>query len=265
MEKKIFLFLGGLHRSGTSLLHGILRSHPKISGFRNSKVPEDEGQHLQSVYLPAKAFGGPGQFGFDESSFMDEHHPLVSAANAEELFKQWSKYQDLRCTYLIEKSPPNLVRTRFLQAMFSNSLFIMILRHPIAVAYATQKWSGTSIMSLIEHWLLCHERFLADLPYLTNCFVLRYEELVSSPQKRINRVYRFVGLDSVPIEREVHVGMNEKYFETWSKDKTGLLKRLPAAYEVRTNRIGYSLRHLEELLSAPFLGPHNVLRIRGAR
>lgn len=57
--------------------------------------------------------------------------------------------------------------------------------------------------------------------------------------------------------------MNDKHFEKWSKDKTDLLKRLPATFEERANRIGYSLTQIEELLSAPFLGSHTSLRIRG--
>ena len=46
------LFVGGLHHSGTTLLTRALRQHPAISGLRGTGVPEDEGQHLQSV-IPA--------------------------------------------------------------------------------------------------------------------------------------------------------------------------------------------------------------------
>jgi len=77
-----FIFVAGLHRSGTSVLHQILRSHPSVSGFFNTGVPEDEGQHLQTVFRPAMAFGGPGRFGFDPNSYMNEHHRLATAKNA---------------------------------------------------------------------------------------------------------------------------------------------------------------------------------------
>lgn len=81
------VFIGGLHRSGTSLLHEILREHSSISGFHKTGVFKDEGQHLQSVYLPAKAFGGPGRFGFDQAAFMDENHVLATQESAELLFR----------------------------------------------------------------------------------------------------------------------------------------------------------------------------------
>lgn len=54
-----FAILGGLHRSGTTLLFRMLREHPEISGFANNPDAnewlgaEDEGQYLQSVYPPA--------------------------------------------------------------------------------------------------------------------------------------------------------------------------------------------------------------------
>jgi len=53
MDKK-FVFISGLHRSGTSILHRILRSSEGISGFHDTNVPQDEGQHLQSVFNPQK-------------------------------------------------------------------------------------------------------------------------------------------------------------------------------------------------------------------
>src|SRR2546421_6400768 len=148
-DKKRFIFIGGVHRSGTSLLHEMLRSHPAASGFAHTGVPMDEGQHLQSVFPPAKAFGGPGRFGFDPNSFMDEKHSLATRENAAKLWREWAPHWNTAKGVLLEKSPPNLVRTRFLQALFRESSFITILRHPIAVAYATQKWCNTSISSLV--------------------------------------------------------------------------------------------------------------------
>ncbi|MGH7766581.1 MAG: sulfotransferase family protein, partial [Candidatus Binatia bacterium] len=231
MKRKTFLFVGGIHRSGTSLLHEIIQSHPQVSGIQNSQSPENEGQHLQSVFPTARSFGGPGRFGFDERSFMDERHPLATTASAKKIFKQWSPYWDLRRRYLVEKSPPNLVRTRFFQALFRRSLFIIILRHPVAVAYATEKMSGADIASLIEHTLLCYERFLSDLPHLEQCFVLRYEDFVANPKAVMDEVFRFAGLDPAPIHRQIRADVNEKYFKKWENDKPSILTQLPPGCE----------------------------------
>ena len=64
-----FIFVCGLHRSGTSVLHRAIRAHPDISGIDGTKSPEDEGQHLQSVYLPGGKFGGPGAFALAADDF----------------------------------------------------------------------------------------------------------------------------------------------------------------------------------------------------
>ncbi len=123
-----FVFLGGLHKSGTSLLHRLLRAHPLVSGFYKTGVPEDEGQHLQSVYPADAAYGGPGCFAFDERTHLTEHSSLVSRTARTALLNDWGRYWDLSKPVLIEKSPPNLIQARFLQTLFPGAKFIFILR-----------------------------------------------------------------------------------------------------------------------------------------
>ena len=254
MTEKQLVFIAGLHRSGTSLLHQILRSHPTISGFANTGVPQDEGQLLQSVYLPARAFGGPGRFGFDPEAYMDENHPLATEASAKGLLQDWSAYWDISKPCMIEKSPPNLIRTRFLQRLFPDSCFIIVIRHPIAVAYATQKWSKTSIASLVEHSLVCHERFFGDRPYLRRVFVLSYEEFVVQPRQCVQRLCEWLGVENFDFTAEVRSNMNDAYFARWRNDCENqsspayweiqpILSALDA-YEARFNRLGYTLKDL---------------------
>ncbi|MEM9706553.1 MAG: hypothetical protein AAF850_10815, partial [Pseudomonadota bacterium] len=45
-----YLFIIGLHRSGTTLLSRIIASQEWCSGFENTDAPMDEGQYLQSVF-----------------------------------------------------------------------------------------------------------------------------------------------------------------------------------------------------------------------
>src|ERR1700750_2972722 len=78
MEGHPFVFLAGLHRSGTTLLARLLAAHPEISGFSGTDAPADEGQHLQSVYPAAKEYGGAGRVGPAAEADLTETQPLGS-------------------------------------------------------------------------------------------------------------------------------------------------------------------------------------------
>jgi hypothetical protein len=244
----LFVFIGGVHRSGTTLLGQLLAEHGDASGFVNTGVPADEGQHLQTVYPPAREFGGPGKFAFAHDVALTETSPLVSGAH-DRLLAEWSPYWDIGRRVLIEKSPPNLLRFRFLQKVFPGASCVAVLRHPIAVAYATQKWSKTSIPSLLEHWLTAHERFAADQPLLENVLEVRYEGLVADPETTVGALEQSLGLPPHAPETKVEAGSNERYFERWRTESQrpvrGLqLRRAARRLEARANEFGYSLDEL---------------------
>ncbi|GBE11908.1 hypothetical protein BMS3Abin13_00184 [bacterium BMS3Abin13] len=255
--EKRFIFLAGLHRSGTSLLHEILRCHPEISGFANTGVPKDEGQHLQTVYEAAKTLGGPGQFAFNEKAYMDETHELATAQNAETLFGQWREYWDLNCKFLLEKSPPNIIRTRFLQKMFPRSLFVVIIRHPAIVALATRKWCRAGIPSLIDHTLKTYDLFFKDRTFLRDVFVLRYEHFVLEPQASVDNICGTIGVRPFPVNQMVRRDINARYFEEWEQyiqDQGSALFDDVEELERRFNTVGYSIRSQYPIVSKDGLG-----------
>jgi hypothetical protein len=247
VEGHQLVFLAGLHRSGTTLLARLLAAHPEISGFSGTGVPANEGQHLQTVYPTAAAYGGPGRFGFAPESHLTEASPLASAQNARALFEEWSQQWDLARPVLLEKSPPNLLKTRFLQALFPGSAFVVIVRHPIPVSIPTATWRGTRRYDrLIEHWLRCHALFEADRERLDRVHVLTYEQLVGDPAGVLSGIFKFLGLDAIPPSEPVEAGANEKYFSRWRELKRDPLMRayldlVSLRYERRVRRYGYSL------------------------
>ncbi len=110
----------------------------------------------------------------DPRSHLTEESELVTEDNARRLVAQWSSHWDLDRRLLLEKSPPNLVRTRFLQALFPGARFVVVVRHPVVVALSTQKWAGplAGLAPLLEHWIRAHEAFLADVEHLRNVHVV---------------------------------------------------------------------------------------------
>lgn len=253
MTESKFAFICGLHRSGTSLVFKCLRDHPEISGFANTGVPEDEGQHLQSVVPTAKSYGGPGRFGYAQQAYLDETSELATPETAATILEDWSPYWDMDKAVLLEKSPPNLIRTRFLQQLFPNSYFIIITRHPIAVSYATKKWKKISVSGLIQHWLFCHEAFLKDQPFLEKSIMIRYEDFVQKPDQILEDIYTFLALEPAPRHQTVRTDINGKYFQPWYMTQQSLVKRpyyrqILRRYEARVNRFGYSLAKPEATL-----------------
>lgn len=247
MEGHRFVFLAGLHRSGTTLLARLLAAHPEIGGFSGTGVPAEEGQHLQSVYPVAATYGGPGRFGFAPESHLTEASPLATEENARAIYEEWSRHWDLERPVLLEKSPPNLLKTRFLQALFPGSAFVVIVRHPIPVSIPTARWRGTRRYDrMFEHWLHCHSLFEADREHLARVHVLQYEQLVRDPAGLLREIFEFLELDPIPPSEPVQPGANEKYFRQWRdlKRDPGMrayLDLVSLRYERRVRRYGYSL------------------------
>ena len=250
-----FVLLCGLHRSGTTLLFRMLREHPAMSGFTNNQVPtewlalEDEGQFLQSVYPPGIVYGGPGSFAFAPDAHLTEDSDLLTPENKAQLAMDWFPYWDLTKRFLLEKSPPNILMTRFLQSALPNASFVCIVRHPVAVSLATTKWSHRSLDQLIEHWLVAHEIYEKDTAHLKRSKTIKYETLIGDPAGTLCDIYAFLGVEPHPTTFEAKTEHNERYFAQWrdmiNSPETGpAVKEWIARYEPRVRAFGYSLQDL---------------------
>jgi hypothetical protein len=211
------VFVCGLQRSGTSVLAHNIGRLENCTSFKNTGVLEDEGQYLQDVYPPDGAYGGPGRFGFDPRAHLTECSKLLTPENIAKLRSSWHSHWDERKTICLEKTPGNLIGTRFLQAAFPNAYFIVIRRHPVPVSMATQKWSLSSLHSLFEHWLRCHDLFDQDRQYLTHVYELTYEDYVENPAKYHKQIADFIGTKCVSDQMEsLSAAYNRRYLKRWS-------------------------------------------------
>jgi len=196
----------------------------------------------------------------------------LTPENVSKLRASWHKYWDNAKRIYVEKSPSNLLATRFLQAAFANSYFIVIRRHPVPVAMASQKWkfNVTSIDNLFRHWLHCHALFEGDRKYLKRVYELKYENYVEDQDKYHNEIAAFIGTqvpeppkdDTFRIVlqwrnptglRVPEKGMektspihNQKYLDRWHKLLTEspfriYYRYLVRKYESQFNQYGYSL------------------------
>jgi hypothetical protein len=267
-----YVFVCGLARSGTSVLGRNIARLENCTGFANTGAGSDEGQFLQGVYPIAAVYGGAGRFGFDPRAHRTETSELFTPENVARLRASWHAYWDKSKKICVEKTPGNLLMTRFLQAAFPNSYFVVIRRHPVPVSMSTQRWkiNLTSLRSLFEHWLHCHTLFEEDKRYLRHVYEVRYEDYVEDPDKYHQEIARFIGTRVLepPSEdnyryvtqwanptglRVPECGMektsrayDKKYFDRWSKLLNNSLfksyyRYIAIRYEPLFARYGYSL------------------------
>jgi hypothetical protein len=243
-----FLFVAGLHKSGTTVLTDALKEHPDISGFCATGFPKDEGQFLQDVFPSASEFGGPGEFGFHDEMHLTEESPLLTSQNKDRIFAQWGRHWNLSKSVLLEKSPPNILKTRFLQELFPRTFFVLIMRHPVATSCATMKWIKADPILLLRHWIRCHELFTQDRKHLKNVVVFKYEDFVKNPDIFLNKILDLLHVPYAERTVEVQAQLNKKYFLKWQKileennwPKDRSLAATFQSIEREINAFGYSM------------------------
>lgn len=250
-----YVFVCGLHRSGTSALGRTIGELEDATGLTTTSGYM-EGQLHQDVYPIDSDLGGAGRFGFDSRAHLTETSELLTPENVARLRDSWHSYWDRSKTICVEKTPGNLLMTRFLQAAFPNSYFIVIRRHPIPVSMSTQSlrlpgmiWNvrATSLHRLFEHWLHCQEVFEGDKRYLRRLYELRYEDYIENPAKYNEEIAAFIGTRVLKeATARIKGARSQKYFERWryllrNSVFKGYYRYVARKYEPKFARYGYSL------------------------
>ena len=213
-----FGFVCGVHFSGTSILHYALGLHPEVSIMHTAAVRMDEGQGFQDVMPTADTLGeaylaklheathpltkeSPGSkpprtrevgryFALDYSGRLDAS---AAAGNATRLRQQWQVLWDTNKRVLVEKSPPDLIRMRFLAAVFPPTWFVVIVRHPLAVCRRVE-WRMRLLCA--HNWLNAYEWGLQDIQEgQLRAHVTYYEDWARQPVKELQAMAGVTTLD----------------------------------------------------------------------
>lgn len=201
-------FLIGCYNSGTTLLASLLGAHPKISALHT------EGQFLTDQFMADYELGLGRMWHKREDRFrLTEADP---GPDADRIKKEWGVRLDRSRPVLLEKSPPNTPRTRWLQEHFENAHFVSIVRNGYAVAEGIvrkgephHRVGGWTIEEAAHQWRRSIEVVQEDAPYLRRLLWIRYEDLASAPVETLTTITEFLGVgpylaDYLPDTVEVH-------------------------------------------------------------
>ncbi len=247
-QPRQWVFLVGCYNSGTTLLAQLMGRHPEISALPT------EGHFITDQFRKDYEIGLPRMWAAREEFFRlteKDHGPDVARIK-----KQWGFRLDQSKPVLLEKSPPNTPRTRWLQANFEPAYFIALVRNGYAVAEGiTRKGDpkhlpdGWPVEQSAWQWRRSNEVLEEDAPHLKHLIWSRYEDLTADPQGELNRICSFLGISRFPAldrsqafsvhEREEEVrNLNEKSISALAP---GQIRQINEVAGDCLQRFGYEL------------------------
>jgi len=152
----------------------------------------------------------------------------------------------------VEKTPSNLLMTRFLQRLFPTAAFLLVIRHPVVVTLSTAKWARRTPLPLVmDNWFAAHDALREDLPHLSRVKVITYEALTNRPAETLAEVAECLSLE-VPISHETlqshRSSVYEKRWQAMGSSRNPLVRAshayMIARYAERAKHYGYSLTDL---------------------
>ena len=165
------------------------------------------------------------------------------------LKRQWgAKYNDPYRPVLIEKTPTNAARLRWLQKHFENAHFIGIVRNGYAVAEGIHRKRGHSLELSARQWAKSNEIMLNDFCFLYKKKLIYYEKLTESPDRAMSEIFDFIGLDrtviSISPKNKIRVhkeyseikNMNCRSFSALDNEQRNTIRRFS---EDMFNKLGY--------------------------
>jgi hypothetical protein len=186
-----WIFVLGCSNSGTTLVSDALSLHPAIS-----TLPQ-EGQKLTKAVPNARVFGCPRLW----TERLDVFHMTEddNRYDRTRLVYDWINYKKKAATeFILEKSPPNTIRSRWLQEVFGRCYFIGLVRNGYAVCEGIQRRKGHSLERCARHWNLANKIMLEDAKFLDHFKMLTYEELTHDPIAALASLANFLGLEETP-------------------------------------------------------------------
>lgn len=193
-----WLFILGVNNSGTTLLENLIKRHPLVKSF------SEEGQHLTDALHGALTRGELDRLWTRRLDL----YRLTEMQGADAAVKaqyDWAFFLPDKPGVVLEKSPPNTLRSRWLQRYFRPSRFVALVRHPFAVVEGIRRRTNCTAEAAAKHWTTANECLLEDEGKLERRLLFHYEAFCEQPRAHLERLERFLGLGT-PFDRSILEG-----------------------------------------------------------
>ena len=182
-DHKKYIFILGMPRSGTTLIEKIISSHSKVSTISESN------------FIPEKIFN------FLNKDFENLIEFLKS--NFKNDYKEFIQSFNIKNQVIIDKTLINFWYLGFIKILFPNSKIIHVSRNPLDNCLSIfenlfdyqQGWDCDE-SELAEYYLIYKDlmEYWNEL-YGTTIFNIKYEDVISNPNKKIKELISFCQLD----------------------------------------------------------------------
>lgn len=173
-----FVFILCPPYAGSTLLGELLSTSPAVSC--NNERGHREGQKLPEARPLMWDIGRDARW--DEDVRMD--WPAIR--------RIWMRYWDSTRPLLLEKSPPNLIRSADIEAHFEPAYFICMVRDPYVLCESIMRRSGSNASTAAAFVVRCMEHQRRNANRLRNALLVRYEDLGDNPEKTCRMLSRFI-------------------------------------------------------------------------
>lgn len=192
-----YLFIGGAGRSGTSMVQDLVCKHPKINGG-------PEFNFSKSILTL--------QRGMRSSFYLNRNQSYYTEQSLDDAFREFydsffESYRSEAGAYISEKTPDNIDVIEDLLRLYPDSKFVYVYRDGRDVVLSNRKVatraagkidpSHFKLSRLSHRWkaVVDIRRSISE-SYESRVFDLRYEDLVSEPEKQMRSLQEFLELDS---------------------------------------------------------------------
>jgi len=203
-EKWVFIL--GCYNSGTTLLANLLGAKKEISMLQR------EGARISNHLARPEDLGWNRMWIKCREYVSMQNNP----PDVKDVLSDWNPWWHKGNTrYYLEKSITNIVRIEWLKKNFPDAYFIGITRsaypvcegilrkaHPWGSAFAELKKKVYPVEMAAEEWVESNEILFREKQGGGNIILIRYEDLIETPEDVLGKIFRFIGIHELPVQWE---------------------------------------------------------------